>query len=1030
MFLSRVAISDFRTFPIDFSLELTPGPGVTLIVGQNGLGKSTFFEALEWCLTGQVKRLSDLPTEGSKKADFLARRLPDGKEAAKYGVELTFQPQAAVKFARWREKDGTAFKATIDPSESDLISALKAPTWKEPILALGSYLRLTHFLSQAGEQRFAVQDSKDRWSALEAPAGTERLNRLRERLGNRGVTSAFNRRAKEAQDAINNAEQAVKNWDELIERRNHARRIAESGGAVSQAELLPQLEMLRVDIAGHFGDFQFTEPSSPEACIRQIATRLDGLRPSLAGRVEAAKSLEPAPRQWRQAMDDIAKGNAVQSARQTQVVDATMTIDRLQFQIAEEDGHLKQVDASLEEIARGRSRLTRIATARSSLEELLIRERALAERISLAEVELARVSATARNLFTLADDQRRLEREYASATDRSEAVRELQNLYTRFLRAEGDAKDADSKLSDIRLQTQGIDKEVQEIERDRLRHTQSLHDCDQRLQRLRFQATTIESCVASLASVITEEDTHCPLCSTEFAAGELKKLVNAAASTSNDGLSAAEAAIENVREAIRLVEERAAIVASKQLQRDRASKNAAAARATADALQATLRLHQFIASSPAGIAIENRVATLQAAAKMRLDELTSSLRGSISAAERDKTATDAEVNKRSAESTLHELKEELAALRISRQEYEAILEPASQIGDDTARLSSELAKLAESEGSLLTTQEARSKKLAALSVQLRAAVTTRQSLESELLSASHHASELQRLLDILRISWNKSGFKGDPSAEALQLGLDEIAERQKRLAEFEARNRTLLEGHSSWSKAEEFGNLQKQITETVQHLECSSEEGARPALDRALGAARAQAQQATDARLFRDQMIDKLGAEARQYANKVLAPLNSLNESFLRVFSCFSNLSVSMGAKTQQTSVKLEFVLRWLAGSAESGTAASIRHFLSEGQLSALSVSLLLSMSTAYRWSQWRALILDDPLQHNDVIHATSFIEVLRNLVRYQGYQVLLSTHDLELADFIRRKMEAAEVDCKTCQFLGTRQTGVKYKVT
>lgn len=78
MFLRRVAISDFRTFPTDFKLDLTPGPGVTLIVGQNGLGKSTFFEALEWCLTGQVKRLSDLPTEGSKKSDFLARRLADG----------------------------------------------------------------------------------------------------------------------------------------------------------------------------------------------------------------------------------------------------------------------------------------------------------------------------------------------------------------------------------------------------------------------------------------------------------------------------------------------------------------------------------------------------------------------------------------------------------------------------------------------------------------------------------------------------------------------------------------------------------------------------------------------------------------------------------------------------------------------------------------------------------------------------------------------------------------------------------------
>ncbi len=66
MYLRRVEIGDFRAFPADFAFDLAPGPGVTLLVGQNGLGNSTFIEAIEWCLTGGVRRLADLQDGRSK----------------------------------------------------------------------------------------------------------------------------------------------------------------------------------------------------------------------------------------------------------------------------------------------------------------------------------------------------------------------------------------------------------------------------------------------------------------------------------------------------------------------------------------------------------------------------------------------------------------------------------------------------------------------------------------------------------------------------------------------------------------------------------------------------------------------------------------------------------------------------------------------------------------------------------------------------------------------------------------------------
>ena len=77
----------------------------------------------------------------------------------------------------------------------------------------------------------------------------------------------------------------------------------------------------------------------------------------------------------------------------------------------------------------------------------------------------------------------------------------------------------------------------------------------------------------------------------------------------------------------------------------------------------------------------------------------------------------------------------------------------------------------------------------------------------------------------------------------------------------------------------------------------------------------------------------------------------------------------------------------------------------SEGQMAALSVSMLCAASLTYPWSKSRGLVLDDPLQHNDAIHSAAFADFVCNLVAEKGYQVLLSTHDRAQAEFLRRKI-------------------------
>lgn len=56
VFLNSIAVQGFRGIGPRCTLALKPGPGLTLVVGRNGSGKSSFAEALESLLTGENHR--------------------------------------------------------------------------------------------------------------------------------------------------------------------------------------------------------------------------------------------------------------------------------------------------------------------------------------------------------------------------------------------------------------------------------------------------------------------------------------------------------------------------------------------------------------------------------------------------------------------------------------------------------------------------------------------------------------------------------------------------------------------------------------------------------------------------------------------------------------------------------------------------------------------------------------------------------------------------------------------------------------
>jgi len=84
-FLSSVTVTGFRGIGPAVTLSLTPGPGLTVVCGRNGSGKSSFAEGLEVLLTGDLRRFerrSEVWKEG-----WRCLHAPDVEVAAELVVE-------------------------------------------------------------------------------------------------------------------------------------------------------------------------------------------------------------------------------------------------------------------------------------------------------------------------------------------------------------------------------------------------------------------------------------------------------------------------------------------------------------------------------------------------------------------------------------------------------------------------------------------------------------------------------------------------------------------------------------------------------------------------------------------------------------------------------------------------------------------------------------------------------------------------------------------------------------------------------
>ncbi|MBZ9859078.1 AAA family ATPase [Mesorhizobium sp. CA12] len=1014
IFLSHVGIHDFRTFG-NFEIEVPTAPGLVLLTGTNGLGKSSFFDAIEWGLTNKIRRFEPYLQKSKKKLveeDYLTRR---GADPGSHRVSLTFSGHDPIE----RGADsGTPM--------ADIIAQLARPD-RRTINDLGTYLALTHFLGQAAQQRFTSRDPRDQWHALKGPSGIDRLERIRAGLRGRPTVSAFTRRIEQQQASVTALERQIADWQGWMTRLERLRSAARATGVLSAAELSERIDQLETNL------LQLTSGQplaiTGENIGRRLAAVGDRIRDALHStgeRKNACEALAPLASQFAISRSESRLDTPNLVRLRSELSDAQARLDHASSLVGSTSEVLTAQQAAIATIYQNISILDATRTdlaRRAQLAELITADETdrvgLIEAITTHRVALETADGT---ISAHADAVA----EVARLRSLAESAKALEESLVDYLALEAQTGEARAALAQGREAAVRAAADLAPLETQLAEIDRRIADAEQERAEADRHATAISGALSQLASHLHDDDTDCPVCSTSFEPGVLKALAEAAAAGSDSRLAQADEALEDLRTSRpdligKIANLNLQIAAVEDLER----AATVAERAAIDARAAIARTLDVSSDSD-----------LVAIAAMRRRDADAALATAAAAlAPLAANAAAATEQRSSAANELDDLigRESLLGARLAQFQAEdtacadritARNLSNATITDVESRLTSERMQSEAARSRLAELTDAASAAAAAA----QSAQTAVDAAQRELAAAELARANAEEAARQIQLRWTREGLPDSPS----QVGYDRgVAVLDATLAGL----RSLAERQLALAHDNEDALLQTEIDEITASMRLGGgDDGVGDpaaylaALKATLDAAKATVKLTTSTRNAVKRYSEDLQSQAEDFSSRVLDPLNTVIDDFNEAMLSTPGESIQFKADTRVDATTFGMALRYrekVENAIESKKDLPPQLVLSEGQLAANGFSILCAASTAYPWSRWRALLLDDPLQHNDIIHTAAFVDVMRNMVELNGYQLIMSSHDRGESDFIARKFDAAGLPCTTVLLTAPSDKGV-----
>ncbi|RAW92056.1 AAA family ATPase [Photorhabdus laumondii] len=964
--LKSITLSNIRRYGADTKIELSDG--ATILLAPNGTGKTAFFEAIEFSLTGNISRLGE----------NLSPIIRDSQTVAK--VILDFGDVHASA----QVSNGGDVERTGD------LSSLFPDTNSEDIPFL---LRLTHLLDQREGEWLVKADAKVAGAQLaRLPIGKDGAL-VSNALGS--IRRVLTEKLKQAEGALEALEAEFREWQSLILERDLA--ASQSQGALRSKENIAKsisdiarntqsVEQLPAGLLVPPVGISSLE-TMHDALEQAVQAKLNGLREQIAALVEVDGLIgrfvsEQARSEQLGNTLITAKGELTQKQQErSQIADKK---DKLQKELVTAEA---ERDVITQQLNRLNSEVRTKETLEQRKHDLASADKTLTDAESLL--------STFRRVHE-GNEQLRMEHELISKQRKA-----LQLVDSELLTSHQLIKRWEEILQYIATITESIsNEEIQEhVLRERLHSANSLKasaeadelSMKQLHETLTSTSDSIRQSLASIAAHLPDDRGDCPLCGVEHGAAVLHERIAKSLETIDPKVIEVEqrvkAASDHLRKCIEAVMH--AETDLKACQSKIVELQGDHVRSVADINQ--LKTNILLDGDTVQLAkasIQRREES-NASAKQLLDEKQLNLaplptpeileasKNAYQTATRELDA--ARQNRTGALASFEQTTAVLAAITADALPSKTLADLSTEQNKNTIQLS-ELKSKIEAEQSALDRQN----------ILLTEANNKVSGLEKQITDA-------QAQLASIRYSWRQLSFSGDPAAEVASSKEIQLQSSVADLTRNSEQLQTLKIEIGAWSKLEQTRLAQGLID---RRRGTSTEEEFAASLSQRIDSERSGQIQ-----------LQQLSEAMKTLNRRLSAEISNVQKHVLSVVPRWQALLKRVVREPRFTGTSLGFRSIYRKEHAEvsvslHGASVPVPAIASEAQLTDLQLTFLLSMALEHQWSSWRCLLLDDPTQHHDLVHAASVFDLLRDYIVDHGFQVVIATHDALQARYFMRKLQ------------------------
>jgi DNA repair exonuclease SbcCD ATPase subunit len=971
--LKSITLSNIRRFGADTTIELSRG--ATILLAPNGTGKTAIFEAIEFGLTGKISRLGDNLSPIIRDTQTMAR------------VSLDFgEVQASAQVSNIGDVERTGDLSPLFPD-----------TNPEDIPFL---LRLTHLLDQREGEWLVKADPKIAGSQLaRLPIGKDGTQ-VSSALG--GIRRALTEQLKQAKSSLEALEAEFSEWQSLTLERDLA--ASQSQGALRSKENIAESIS---DIARQAKSFEqlpaglLVPPLGQDgletvhdALEQLVQAKLDRLRDQITALAEVdgliGRFVSEQARSEQLGNDLIAAKQQLAEKKQDRILVAT-SHEQFQQELVTAQGERDAISQQL-------NRHVNESQAKEAVDQ---RKQVL----ETADKILASAETLASTLRTENEGNQQLGVQHELINKQRNA---LLLIDADLLTARELLVRWEQTLQDVAAVTGAISAEEarESILQEKLRiavTSRVAAEAEELTAKSQHQALTsaadsIRQAVATIATHLPADRGDCPLCGEEHGAVILHKRVAKALEAIDPNVVEAERRLKKSTDALRECAEAVASAEAElrvckstivELEHQRAGmltdvddlkNNALLVADTVPLAKESIRLRED-ANASAKLQLDNKQSNLALAPALEVVDQT---KNAYDSAVRALDA--ARVGRSEASSRLEQATAALAAITADAPPVKTLEELSLAQNQNTKQITDLNARVA-AEQSVLDRQQAQ-----------LAELTNRVSeLETQL-------SDAQARLATVRASWRQLSFAGDPLAEVASSHEAQLQSSVSELTRHSETLQTIQIEIGAWSKLEQARLAQGLLDRRRGEL---SEDEFTAKLRQ-----RVENEQSDQKRL-------SLLSDAMDTLNQHLSTeIANVQKHVLAVVPRWQALLKRVVREPRFTGTNLDFRSLYRKERAEvsvplHGELVPVPAIASEAQLTDLQLTFLLSMALDHQWSSWRGLLLDDPTQHHDLVHAASVFDVLRDYIVDHGFQVVIATHDALQARYFMRKLQNDGIEAR-----------------